>query len=468
MSGLSIIVSPCSSHDVWKSAIDAKHNWWGYNESVTVGGRVKDRRDEQHLLEVDFEPFHLNNVTLLGGKCPPGWTPVGDTCYIYVGVPMNFMEARDFCRSDNASMPYVMSNYAAVYQFLKEQQDQFSYYDKVWVQHIDMINRCTVFAYQSIKEDDCVQLYPFICEQDPKVSIDPLSWTGDVVTIGVIGAVIASVILVALVAGFWYTKSKHRHVERLERRNSIRASMRSLASSHGGFNELGYRRKQPSVARASPTPTKMSEYRKMNGSIDSMDKSQFNSSVDDNQSYDIYEAHNPNAIPYGYSQFDQSAAGMASSNATSFDLAYRNEGFRDNSTFASRETCHVPPPPPPPPLIRDDSSLPLDCSLMSDSTLDLKRDEEDEVTSNGTLPHCGYFYGMPAQQEGQLLETDLPAESQQEGQLLETDLDHPVVPSRSKSEALLETNFEFVPVPSEQDHFPLFSRSKSQPLETAM
>ena len=28
------------------------------------------------------------------------------------------------------------------------------------------------------------------------------------------------------------------------------------------------------------------------GSIDSMDKSQLNSSMEDNQSYDVYEAHN--------------------------------------------------------------------------------------------------------------------------------------------------------------------------------
>lgn len=30
----------------------------------------------------------------------------------------------------------------------------------------------------------------------------------------------------------------------------------------------------------------------MDGSIDSMEKSQFNSSVEDDRSYDIYEAHN--------------------------------------------------------------------------------------------------------------------------------------------------------------------------------
>lgn len=50
----------------------------------------------------------------------------------------------------------------------------------------------------------------------------------------------------------------------------------------------------------------------MNGSVDSMDKSQLNSSLEDTQSYDIYEAHNP-------------AAAEAVNHG--FDLAYRNQGI---------------------------------------------------------------------------------------------------------------------------------------------
>lgn len=55
----------------------------------------------------------------------------------------------------------------------------------------------------------------------------------------------------------------------------------------------------------------------MNGSLDSMDKSQFNSSLEeDTQSYDIYEAHNPNAtvVPSDRSK------------NTYIDLAYQNHG----------------------------------------------------------------------------------------------------------------------------------------------
>jgi hypothetical protein len=76
------------------------------------------------------------------------------------------------------------------------------------------------------------------------VYIDPLAWTEDVAAVAVMGFVALALVLVLLIAGLWYGKSKRRNVERLERRNSIRASMhslRSINSSHG-FNQLGYRR----------------------------------------------------------------------------------------------------------------------------------------------------------------------------------------------------------------------------------
>lgn len=63
---------------------------------------------------------------------------------------------------------------------------------------------------------------------------------------------------------------------------------------------------------STPTLNKSSDYKKMAGSIDSMDKSQLNSSLEEEtQSYDIYEAHNPSA---------------SEAINPSFDLAYRNQG----------------------------------------------------------------------------------------------------------------------------------------------
>ena len=72
-------------------------------------------------------------------------------------------------------------------------------------------------------------------------------------TIAALSVVGGTILLVAIAAGFWYSKSRHRHLERLERRNSIRQSLHSirsvgLAPSHGGFTEIGLRRKPTSVS----------------------------------------------------------------------------------------------------------------------------------------------------------------------------------------------------------------------------
>ncbi|PSN57210.1 hypothetical protein C0J52_05036 [Blattella germanica] len=464
-----VTVNRSLSHDVWKTPIDAKHNWWGYNETLAVMGRIRDHSDDLDLLELDFRPFHMNNKSILSGKCPPAWSQVGDTCYIYVGAPMAFEEARSFCRSVNASMPYVMSNYLALYQFLRH----------------------------------------------PKVLIDPLSWRDDIVTVAVLGTVGAALLLVALAAGFWYSKSRHRHLERLERRNSIRQSLHSirsvgLASSHGGFADIG-RRKPTSSQRSSPTLVKGSDYKKMmNGSIDSMDKSQFNSSVEDNHSYDIYEAHNPNASTQNFNGYSANFPTAKPANEAlnpSFDLAYRNEGFRDTSTFSSRDNWQ--------PstnvseyndenaanqeYLHNSSTLPLDTSLATtDSTFDMKP-EFDYGSQEGYQPQRAGYREPPEpplplddsfQAEGEypllppappkqynygydpgranLLETNIDSEPERpkSQNLLETNFDDDQpAPVRSKSEALLETNLdEYAP----NQGIPAFNRSKSQPLETAM
>lgn len=61
-------------------------------------------------------------------------------------------------------MPYVMGNHQELYRFLRKQQENFNFYDRVWVQHIDKINQCTVFVFQTIEIDHCQRLNPFVCE----------------------------------------------------------------------------------------------------------------------------------------------------------------------------------------------------------------------------------------------------------------------------------------------------------------
>lgn len=97
---------------MWRSHVDARHNWWGYNETVAVAGRIRDRGDSPELLQVDYQPFHMNNQSVLNGKCPPGWDIVGDTCYFYIGAPMDFFSAREFCR-----VRYVFFLFSNIYLF---------------------------------------------------------------------------------------------------------------------------------------------------------------------------------------------------------------------------------------------------------------------------------------------------------------------------------------------------------------
>lgn len=81
---------------------------------------------------------------------------------------------------------------------------------------------------------------------DPQVVINPLIWRDDVVNIAVTGLIFGCLICVLSVLCCWWTKSKRRQVQRLNRRNSIRqslTSLRSLSLSQPAFSELNYRRK---------------------------------------------------------------------------------------------------------------------------------------------------------------------------------------------------------------------------------
>ncbi|KAF7992731.1 hypothetical protein HCN44_005075 [Aphidius gifuensis] len=501
--------------EMWRSHVDAKHNWWSYNETLAVAGRIRDREDSLELLQVDYIPYHMNNKTVLNDKCPPGWDLVGDTCYIYIGAPMDFFSARKFCQEANASMPFIVPStvpfttgkYSALWEFLLKQQERFSYSDLVWIQDLDRINQCTTFTYQHIEIDNCDRPSPFICEIDPGIRINPLSWKADVVALGVFSACTIAIALLAIAICFWISKSKRRKVERLERRNSIRQSLHSLRSigSTTGFTELSYRRKPLATKSTDTLASRSMDYKKMmnNGSIDSMDKSQLNSSIEDNRSYDVYESHNPQYSP---STSDFKTATSSSSTATKqtnqkyqvphadnpvFDLAYRNEGFRNHSTFTSRnnsnwasmansEVAHDDTPTDQinesTYLNTNTSTLPLNSSIaMTDSISELKRDIDN-------APYSYEQYGPPPITPGSepVPEYFIPPsppqpyyydERPRSGTLLETNLDcNEDKPLRSKSEALLETNFDvyFPNETTELTQLSANSRSKSQPLETAM
>nr|XP_022906031.1 protein bark beetle isoform X1 [Onthophagus taurus] len=487
-----------STLELWKTKIDARYNFWGFNTTPAVTGRIKDYSDDARLLEVDYIPFHFNNKSILNGKCPPGWELVGDTCYTYIGAPMNFYEARDFCQKDNATMPYLIgnTNYYILYDFLRKQQQWFLYSDKVWVQHIDRINQCTQFAYHTIELGDCFERNPFICEIDPKVFIQPLVWQGDALLIAIICTIAGCILLLILVAVCWWSKSKYRQTQRFERRSSIRRSLQSLKSvgTVNGFSDPGYRRRMGQLStRSTDTLTKNSDYKKMisEGSIDSMEKSAYTSTIDDNQSYEIYAAHNPNT------SFNQVYKPETNQYAQpQFNLAFKNEGFKDNSTFASNsnyqsraesvqdgntneETPIIHSQDPqtmsyPPSEYYTTDTLPL--SDSSGSSLKNRKNDSNIYTQ----PKINYLEELnkklPKQREKL---PDPPPDNQDHehhyarSSSYSPDLqgfEEKKTKNRSKSEALLETDFDYYEPDELIQNHPISksSRSKSQPLETAM
>ncbi|RZC38585.1 uncharacterized protein BDFB_002499, partial [Asbolus verrucosus] len=466
-----ITVNRSLTLQLWNTKIDAAYNYWGLNSSLAVRGRIKDQSDDPRLLEVNYVPYYMNNRSvLLNKKCPPGWDLVGGTCYTYIGAPMTFRDAKAFCQADNASMPYLLGNlnYIDLYDFLRSQQQWYLYSDRVWVQHIDRINECTMFAYQKVETDNCEQRNPFICE---------------------IGKLLCR------------------------------------------------------STRSTDTLTKGSDYKKMittNGSLDSMEKSTYTSSIEDSQSYDIYEAHNPNPAAFAYSptiEYHKSPNRFENQYAkpNGFELAYKNEGFRDNSTFAtnsnyqSRAHSVQDSTNDETPIMQDNGgnsvsyppseyyntdTLPLStASGKSDSTLDLKKGI-DEFNKNNRNYDPIYSRERPSANLMNELKNKLPKnpppppdpvpteiqsptyseklenlqysptpdynivglaadERPPSANILETNFDDPQPKPkvRAKSEVFLETNFDYTPPGgSPQFNQPIseFSRSKSQPLETAM
>ncbi|CAM1311440.1 Uncharacterised protein g5687 [Pycnogonum litorale] len=286
--------------DEKEESIHAEYNWWGYNETIAVMGRIKDNYDTPELLPVKFEPFYLHNKTVLSdaGKCGPGYDLVGKTCILYVGGILKYDEAKTFCEASDGAIPFVRGNeYKLIGYVIKKQQYYYERYLKFWIQSVDVpVGSCPVLIDGSIEKRDCDERHPFLCEKDPDILISFDDWYLDTMTVVALCVVIIALVLVAMCAAFWLCKSKRRQKEKLERRNSIRSSIHSNRGALA-FNELGYKRRFEAQQQPLP-PVKPTAYKIgssfSNGSIDSIEKnpSRFDSSGEDNRSYEIYEAHN--------------------------------------------------------------------------------------------------------------------------------------------------------------------------------
>ncbi|GAB6022030.1 hypothetical protein CHUAL_006179 [Chamberlinius hualienensis] len=318
--------------------IDATNNWWGYNQSWAVSGRIWDGLDEPGIIQAVYKPFYINNETLINGKCPPGWRMIGRTCFIYIGGVMEYFEAESYCISINGSIPYVeKDNIYDILGFVARQQVNFDLrISSVWVRTLDTpIRGCSSLRGARDYITPCDYRLPVLCETDPDVYLDPSEWAKFSITYAAIGAVAATFLVVLIIVLFWLCKSRHRHQEKLDRRNSIRSSIRSASSrSLTGSTTFGsvdltkkrLEQKRPvqleSVTKSNGSidsiTTKQtigsidSIAKKPNGSIDSIAKSsqQLNSSQEDNRSYEVFEAKN-NQIEYpgDYNRYLSSAVG---------------------------------------------------------------------------------------------------------------------------------------------------------------
>lgn len=82
-------------------------------------------------------------------------TLIFDTCYMYVGAPMTFFEARG---SNDILRLYEQRRMA-----------HLRYPEKVWIQGFNYLEKCTSIIYRSIEIDNCNNESGFNCEIEPKV-----------------------------------------------------------------------------------------------------------------------------------------------------------------------------------------------------------------------------------------------------------------------------------------------------------
>ncbi|XP_022702857.1 protein bark beetle-like isoform X3 [Varroa jacobsoni] len=324
--------------------VEASFNWWGFNEVVPVSGRIKDSLDEADLLKVHFETLLDSNQTLIDGHCVGGWKNIGTTCFLFVTALMNYYEAKRFCQSDAASLPYLKGRYEIIENYiLQTQEDYDPDYDRVWVQSIDVpLDECPVLYKRTIVSHDCQERLPILCERTQEIFVSlGDQWYVDPLSIGALSVLVLLIVCIGLFSMFWCCKSHERHLEKMERRNSIRASIRS----NKGFDYQDYKAR---IGAKSPVYSQ--------GSLDSVTKLPFSAS----RSQQTLDYSDPDELD------DRFAHDPALENANidvlvkpTFDMTYENQGYHDQS--------------------RDSR----DWSQGTGSTLDMKREIDAERPRTG-------------------------------------------------------------------------------------
>jgi len=219
--------------DLYQATINAKHNWWGFNTTSAIQGRIRDRLQHEELLKVDFVPFLETNRSVLSGVCTGGWQKVGNACLVYIGSRMTYQEAKDFCDRERATLPLLKGWFATEnYEFTDFIQAQEREYDprvdRIWVRSFDVaLDVCPALNDHRRKSYNCQDRYSFLCEKDPQIIISLLHWHGE--TGGLVALILSLVTLVltSCCTVCWVYKSRQRYKEKILRKSTIHASMRS-------------------------------------------------------------------------------------------------------------------------------------------------------------------------------------------------------------------------------------------------
>lgn len=227
-------------------SIDAKLNWWGFNESSAINSRIYDFNDHPDFIRVKFIPFHSANSSVLSGICSGGWEKIGRTCFMFIGARMSFAAAKQFCESQNATMPIIKANEYQLTRYLSQQQFGYDFrFFKVWVASYD--HECPVLYYNRVEGNSCDDQLAFLCEKDPDIRVELIVWWRT--PLGILALVISlfTALLMLCCSLCSLCKSREKAKEKLQRRNSIRASIRSNRSFHASstassLNEIAYKR----------------------------------------------------------------------------------------------------------------------------------------------------------------------------------------------------------------------------------
>ncbi|XP_013419620.1 protein bark beetle [Lingula anatina] len=263
--------------DDYTLSIEAPGNWWGSPYDLAIRGRILDFEDGRYkhlyrapknwedwwrwnvwreewqgrhpeetfyqIYNVTYDPPLYSNKSLLQGFCQPGWHEYNNRCFYYMGGLLPFYRAKQQCELEGGIIADAKDALNFLGGLVIQDQADYTHFWKVWLYHTITEGYCSAMLnYQPIATD-CHERLPYICEKIPVVPYFPFNWSWVIIVVSVMGVIVLILIIIICLA---YLKAKRRTKERLERREVIRNSMRSVKSTGtGGFNSFRAQKKKP-------------------------------------------------------------------------------------------------------------------------------------------------------------------------------------------------------------------------------